>query len=160
MNTQSIIYILVGLVALLLVWVIFLQATLAGIRRRQKALFQGKDGKNLENVILAQEKRLRKLEVQSENQQQVTTMLDALAKRSIHKTGLVRFNPFQDIGGDQSFSVALLDDFDDGVVISSLYSRDGMRVYAKAINRGKSGKHPLTEEEVQAIKKASLEKNG
>ncbi|HHX58481.1 MAG TPA: DUF4446 family protein [Candidatus Moranbacteria bacterium] len=160
MNTQSIIYILVGLVALLLVWVIFLQATLAGIRRRQKALFQGKDGKNLENVILAQEKRLRKLEVQSENQQQATTTLDALAKRSIHKTGLVRFNPFQDIGGDQSFSVALLDDFDDGVVISSLYSRDGMRVYAKAINRGKSGKHPLTEEEVQAIKKASLEKNG
>lgn len=158
MNTQTIVYILAGITIILLIWVFFLQMALAGLKKRQKALFQGREGKDLEQIILAQEKRLRQLEAKNKAQQQIIVALDNLAKRSVHKIGLVRFNPFQDIGGDQSFSAAFLDEFNDGIVISSLYSRDGMRVYAKAIQQGKSEKYPLTEEEVQAIQKASPEK--
>lgn len=69
---------------------------------------------------------------------------------SIQKIGLVRFNPFKEIGGDQSFSVALLDGNDSGIVITSLYTREGNRVYGKPIEKGLS-KYLLSEEENQAL---------
>ena len=58
------------------------------------------------------------------------------------------------MGGDQSFSVALLDGENSGVVISALHTREGNRVYAKPVEKGKAVKYPLTEEEQEAIKKA------
>ena len=57
---------------------------------------------------------------------------------NVQKMGLVRFNPFSETGGDQSFCLAILDDRDSGLVISSLHSRDTTRIYAKPINEGKS----------------------
>jgi len=71
----------------------------------------------------------------------------------IQKVGIVRFNPFREIGGDQSFAIALLDGQDNGIVLTSLYSREGNRVYAKPVERGKS-KYQLSEEEKKAIEKA------
>ncbi len=74
----------------------------------------------------------------------------------IQKIGLLRFNPFKDTGGDQSFILALLNGEDTGVVISGLYSRAGTRWYAKKIKMGKGVEHELSEEEKQAIQKAQL----
>jgi hypothetical protein len=74
-------------------------------------------------------------------------------KLSLQKIAMVRFNPFSEIGGNQSFCVALLDENDDGLVITSLYSREGNRVYGKPVKKGKSS-YPLSEEEKSAIKKA------
>ena len=64
---------------------------------------------------------------------------------SIQKVGVIRFNPFKEIGGNQSFSVALLDGHNDGIVITSLYSQDGNRVFAKPIKKWKS-KYLLSKE--------------
>ena len=71
-------------------------------------------------------------------------------QRSVQHKGMVRFNPFKDVGGDQSFSLALLDEAGDGVVISSLYARDGVRVYGKPVTAGASA-YQLSEEEHKAI---------
>lgn len=71
----------------------------------------------------------------------------------IQKVGVVRFNPFKDVGGDQSFSIALLNEENSGVIITSLYSREGNRVYAKAIERSQS-KYQLSDEEKEAISRA------
>ncbi len=82
--------------------------------------------------------------------------LEKLKKESafnIQKVGLVRFNPFSEVGGDQSFSIALLDGDDSGIVITSLYSREGNRVYGKPIKNGQS-EYLLSDEEKQAIEKA------
>ena len=76
------------------------------------------------------------------------------SKSSIQKIGVVRFNPFKEVGGDQSFSIALLDANDDGVVITSLYTREGNRVYGKPIKNGKS-EYSLSEEEKEVIEKAT-----
>lgn len=75
---------------------------------------------------------------------------------SLHtqKVGLVRFNPFKDTGGDQSFVLAMLDGRNNGVVISSLHSRSGTRWYAKKIVEGRGKEHELSEEEERAIKEA------
>ncbi len=78
---------------------------------------------------------------------------------SVQKVGIVRFNPFSEIGGDQSFSVALLDGKDDGVVVTSLYSREGNRVYGKPIKKGTS-EYSLSGEEKKAIEKAIKNHNG
>lgn len=75
------------------------------------------------------------------------------SKFSIQKVGIVRFNPFAEVGSDQSFSIALLDGNDSGLVITSLYSREGNRVYGKPIKNGQS-QYSLSKEERKAIEKA------
>jgi hypothetical protein len=71
----------------------------------------------------------------------------------VQKVGLIRFNPFQETGGDHSFSIALLDGKDTGVILTGLHTRERTRVYAKAIKNGKS-EHELSNEEKKAFTKA------
>lgn len=68
----------------------------------------------------------------------------------VQKIGVVRYNAFDNVGSDLSFSIAIMDNNDDGVVLSSLYSRDSSSTYAKPIAGGKS-KHALSAEEIKAI---------
>lgn len=75
------------------------------------------------------------------------------ANFAVQKLGIIRFNPFSGVGSDQSFSVALLDKNENGIVITSLYTREGNRVYAKPIKSGKS-EYLLSNEEKSAIEKA------
>ncbi len=72
----------------------------------------------------------------------------------IQRLGIVRFNPFSDTGGSQSFSLAVLDAQDNGIVITSLYARTGNRWYVKEIRAGKGRDLELSKEEQSAIKKA------
>jgi hypothetical protein len=72
----------------------------------------------------------------------------------IQKIGLVRFNPFKDTGGDQSFILSLVDANNTGVIISGLYARSGTRWYAKRVMKGKSVEHELSDEEKKALKEA------
>ena len=74
----------------------------------------------------------------------------------IQKVGLIRFNPFKDTGGDQSFILALVDAENTGVVISSLHTRTGTRWYAKGIVRGKGVEHELSREEEKALAGAKI----
>ncbi len=71
-------------------------------------------------------------------------------RQNINKIGVIRFNPFEGFGGNQSFSLAMLDADNRGAVITSLFSRDGNRVYAKPIENGASP-YPLSKEEKKAI---------
>ncbi len=72
----------------------------------------------------------------------------------IQKVGLHRFNPFKDTGGDQSFILSLVDQTDTGVIISGLYSRSGLRWYAKKVINGTGAEHELSDEEKKALKEA------
>jgi len=77
-------------------------------------------------------------------------VVEKAAKKSIRKVGLLRFNAFHDMGGELSFSLALLDDKGDGFVISSIYGRDDARTYAKPVKEGRST-YNLSGEEEKAI---------
>ena len=108
-----------------------------------------KEPENLQE-ILSQFKDLK------ENLEKICGELEKLkreSKFSIQKTGVVRFNPFSEIGGNQSFSIALLDGKNNGLVITSLYTREGNRIYAKPIIEGKS-QYLLSKEEKEAMEKA------
>lgn len=72
----------------------------------------------------------------------------------VQKIGLLRFNPFKDTGGDQSFIVTLVDGHNSGVIISSFHTRAGTRWYAKSVKNGKGVEHALSAEEEKALKEA------
>lgn len=144
---------------ILFVWTVLQQISIARIKKRQKKLFEGAKGGDLEEIILECKKGTTTIESDIKDLYEITSKIHELSLKSLHKIGMVRFNPFRDIGGDQSFSVALLDGDNNGIVISSLYSRDGVRVYAKSIQKGLCEKHQLTEEEKHAISIASSNKN-
>lgn len=73
---------------------------------------------------------------------------------NIQKISLVRYNPFSDTGGDQSFVLALLDGNDNGFVITSLHNRESTRVFAKPVAGGKETGYEFSKEEIQAILEA------
>ena len=103
---------------------------------------------------------LSQFEELKENFEKLSKEVENLKKESkfsIQKIGIVRFNPFKEIGGNQSFSVAILDGNDNGVVITSLFTREGNRVYGKPIKAGQS-EYLLTEEEKKAIEIAKYGK--
>jgi len=81
-------------------------------------------------------------------------VLEASQRKSFQRVGLVRYNPFEETGGNQSFALALLDAKGDGWVLSSLHARTGTRIYAKTITAGRSDTN-LSEEETAAIRQAT-----
>lgn len=105
-----------------------------------------KEPKNLKEVL----KQFQDLEESFEKLSEELEVFKEGCRFSLQKLGMVRFNPFSEVGGDQSFSIALLDGNDDGVVMTSLYTREGNRVYGKPIKNGKS-QYTLSQEENKAI---------
>ncbi len=97
-----------------------------------------------------------KLEKKVEELENLVAELKKENEKSVQKVGIVRFNPFSNTGGDQSFSLALLDKSNNGVIVTSFYSSEGSSVYGKPIKNGEST-HILSEEEEKAIEKASGE---
>ncbi len=144
-------------VILLLILNIFLLVHILGMRDRLKKFFLGRNAKDLEDVLAQQIKRQMKSESDIKELFKSSRDLWKITLKSVHKVGVVRFNPFKDTGGDQSFAIALLDSSDSGIVISSLFTREGTRIYSKPIDKGKS-KYPLSEEEKTAIEKAQSKK--
>ena len=82
-----------------------------------------------------------------------TAILEAAQRRAFQRVGLVRYNPFEETGGNQSFALALLDAGGDGWVLSSLHARSGTRVYVKAIKSGRADTG-LSDEETAALGQA------
>lgn len=113
-------------------------------------LMAGTSGGNLEETLHEHMDQVRGAIHKVETIDQLTQHLDTRSHFSLQHLGLVRFNPFRDTGGDQSFALALADDHGHGVVLSSLHARDVTRVYAKPLEGWESA-HSLTDEEVRAI---------
>jgi hypothetical protein len=109
--------------------------------------------KDLEQVLVDQNRVITKNTQDLEHLANEINNLFTVNKINLQKVGFVRFNPFDDAGGNISFVVALLNAHSDGVVISSLHGREGTRVYAKEIKAGQS-ESKLTTEEIQAIQQA------
>jgi len=138
---------------ILLGWSGFLTWQFLRIWKKNKMLFKGTKGKDLEEVIKKELKDIKKLDQDYKDLLKISEKIHQIAARGIQKVGIVRFNPFQDTGGNQSFAIALLDYYNNGLVISSLHSREGTRVYTKPIKKGQS-EYSLSEEEKEAINKA------
>lgn len=136
-------------------WFALLNIYLFKTVRTYRKLTKGSQNINLEAVL---DKIIKNLENGDKRISQLTEMIakfENLNSSNFQKLEIMRFNPFEDSGGDQSFVAALLDGKNNGLVISSLHSRNGTRVYAKQIASGKAAAHQLSKEEAQVVEKAA-----
>ncbi len=172
-------FLLFLVIGLLIVWIITLEWRFSRTTRTLRLLFSGRTGADLEQVLRNYLERMDRNDqtvaglgtrldqtigaLTARHDQAIaalagrTTQLEARAPGDLQHVGVVRYNPFTDKGGDQSFAVALLDDRANGVVFNGLHSRADSRVYAKPIIGGTST-YTLTEEEKEAINRAMTPK--
>ncbi len=142
-------------IAVLVVLVIALGVWLVILERRLKKLLSGKNAQSLEGLLGELGNDVRALETwQKETNQYLEHAEDRLG-RSIQSVETIRFNAFKGTGegGNQSFAIALLSEHGDGTVISSLYSRDRVSIFAKPIKKF-SSEIEMTEEEREAVTRA------
>lgn len=108
-----------------------------------------KEPKNLKEVLNI----LKNLEERLKKTDKKLQILEKNSKFFLQKVSIIRFNPFPEVGSNQSFSIALLDNNNNGVVITSLYNRNDNRIYGKPIKNGTS-EYSLSKEEITVIEKA------
>jgi hypothetical protein len=123
--------------------------------KRLKRFFLGKKAKDLEDTIVYLEEEISKLKKSKDNTEKELIMINAKLRKSIRGVETIRFNPFPDQGSNQSFAIGLLNEDGDGVVLSSLYSRERMSIFAKPVKNKKS-EYELSGEEKEALKKAEV----
>jgi hypothetical protein len=123
------------------------------VDRRLAGLTRGADGNSLEQLLSAHVDKVFAVARELEGVAARTGRLEEEGQRALSRLGLVRYNPFEDTGGNQSFVVAALDARGDGVILNSLHSRNGTRVYAKAVRAGQPDS-ALSDEESEALRLA------
>ncbi len=156
-------YLLAGGLLITLVWLGLLQMKLNRMVAARAALTKGLASEKrltledmvteLGNHLADTQGRLSNLDNEHNKLGAEVAALIGESRYSLQRVGLVRFNPFADTGGDQSFAVAVLDRLGNGFVFSSLHGRSGTRFYAKPLRNGQSS-YQLSDEEAEAVKSA------
>lgn len=152
-NLPTVLLIITVLILIALIIFIRINIKLSRLNRQYQRLMQGTDGVNIEKLLLEHIEEVRRAVHKVDDLATSVSRLDRLSRGCVQKVGVVRFNAFEDTGSDLSFAIALLDQQDNGVVLSSLYGRNENRMYAKPITNGKSP-YLLSVEEQAALQKA------
>lgn len=151
--TLYVIYVLLALNVAILGWLIFLTAKYKYLRKKAEIIF---DDDNPQKIAEMLKRYFENIETVNNNHQKLQKILrktKETAEQGLHKVSFIRYNPFGDVGSDQSFSLCLLNNHLDGFVISSIHSREGTRVYAKSVKAGSSS-YNLSKEEEKVINMA------
>lgn len=141
-----IIFTLIAFVLIICIWNIILSARLTSIEGKYKKFMRGSSVKNFESMLLDHlndiEAATERVNIINEDFINLKNQMD----RCIQKCNIIRFNAFNDTGSDLSYSIAMLDNFNDGIIITGIYGRNESISYAKPISKGTS-KYPLSIEE-------------
>lgn len=142
-----------GLVIIMYMVILNLYMDVRRMKKRYKKMMTGVESGNLERMLIGHIDEVKRVmekntELELENQK-----LDNLLQQALTRVAMVRYRAFEDMGGDLSYAVAMLDAHNNGVVLSSVFGREGSQAYAKPIENGGSS-YKLTEEEQQALREA------
>ena len=139
---------------LLVIGFIVMISKLSSLNKRYKKFLEKLgNGKDIEEDLETYMYRVEKVEKQNNEILNYVKTLDEDLTRCIQKVGMVRYNAFKDTGSDLSFTLALLDEHNDGVVLNGIYSREMSNIYAKPVKNGTST-YTMSDEERQAVQKA------
>lgn len=142
-------FVFVGIAIVInIIWII-------STEKRLRRFFLGKKAKDLEGTITILETEITKLNKAREETEKNIISINSKLKKSVRGLETIRFNPFPDQGSNQSFAIGMLNEEGDGLVISSLYSRERMSIFAKPVKNGKS-EYELTTEEKEVLQKAKV----
>ena len=149
-------YIMIGLMALvivLLILVIVLFRSLNKVEAKYRKVTRGVNNKNLEEIIVEYLNRVEESKKISEDIKSLYGDMDSRIKDCIQKVSVIRYKAFEDVGSDLSFSVAMLDENNDGILLTGIFGRNESTTYAKPIEKGIS-RYDLSEEEEEALNNA------
>ncbi len=153
MGSTIVIAILAFLVILLLVWVTLISYNLGLLRRSQRILSRGKTDSSLQDILAQHFVRVDGLEDRIEHLEYNLDALHNLQLNTIQRIGLVRYDAFDDMGGELSFALALLNEHGDGIIMSTITGRQENRTYTKQVVKGRAAIQSSAEEDA-AIKQA------
>lgn len=154
LRTDTFLLIILGVMVILLILYISTVVKL-GKLRKSYSIFMNKlgNGNNIDEMLKGYINEVEKVVNKNEETVSYCRKLDNEVAKCMQKIGMVRYNAFKDTGSDLSFTLALLNEYNDGVVLNGIYSRDMSNIYAKPIEGGKS-KYALSSEEKEAIERA------
>lgn len=147
-------YIIIGLLAIMLILIVLhirILFRLKKLYRKYDRFMRGKDMESMEDVVNSQFDRIEKLEEENEESKGEIERILKNLQIVYQKTGLVKYDAFREMSGELSYALALLDKNNNGVLINSMYSREGCYSYAKSVENGKCSIN-LSEEEEEALK--------
>ena len=138
---------------LLLITTIVLLLSVNKVEKKYRKMMRGTNSRNLEEVINS---NLDNIDVALNNSKESLERCEKIAedlKSCVNKVAIMRYKAFEDVGSDLSFSIAILDSYNDGVIITGIYSRHDSTTYAKSIDKGIS-RYDLSEEELHVLNEA------
>lgn len=153
---QNISFIVMGLLAIILllfIIVISLISTTNKLEKKYRRLMRGVNSKNLEDLINSKLEEIDKAMEKSEEAINECKVIREEIKGCVNKVAIMRYKAFPDVGSDLSFSIAILDAYNDGVLITGIYSRHDSTTYAKPVDKGIS-RYELSEEETYVLNEA------
>lgn len=157
-DTNLILIIFAAAFGIILLWMIFLTYRQQKMYKRASEIFDTSKNGDIYQILKKYLEETKEVENYAKKLEIEMAKVSKKMQKSIQKIGFIRYNPFgkNDTGGNQSFSIALLDNDNSGFVITSMHAREGTRIYAKSVSDGKST-NTLSSEETEAIKKATKE---
>lgn len=153
-NIEIILFLLAGFV-LLLLFTIVSQVRISKIRSKYNQIVRGIDGLNVEELLIRTGEEIDDMNIIINNFEKDIKEIETKLAFAVQKVGFVRYDAFAEMGNELSFSIALLDSFRNGFVLTSIYGRDHTTSYAKPLKFGKSV-YPLSVEEMQAVDRAIM----
>lgn len=154
-------YLALGMVItiiLLFVMVVVLFKAVGKVENRYRKLMKGTSSNNLEEMLLQRLDSIEDTKQTSEKALKECERLEIKMKDCIQKVAIMRYKAFENVGSDLSFSIAMLDDKNDGVILTGIYGRQESTTYAKPIDKGIS-RYDLSEEELYVLNEASNQEN-
>ncbi len=154
MKTDTFLVVISGFCILILFLYLINLFELSRIRKNYKEFLKKLgNGSNIEEILNSHIDKINKAITKNEELEKFCVKLDNDIKLCVQKVGIYRYNAYKDSGSDLSFTLALLNEKNDGVVLNGIYSREMSNIYAKPIENGTS-KYKITKEEEMAIKRA------
>lgn len=152
-NSIYIILSLAGISLILIILVIILFSSTSRLKTRYKKMMRGVNGSNLEEVISEYYKRFDNISDQFGKLKGSLSQIDKRISACIQKTAIKRYKAFENVGSDLSFSLALLNEKNDGVILTGIYGREESTTYAKPVDSGIS-RYELSAEEKDVLEEA------
>lgn len=144
---------LIGLTFILIIVVIACMVSTSKMKNKYRRMMRGTNSKNIEELIVKSLDKIDSMQETTENVKEICDSTSTLVKCCVQKVAMKRYKAFEDIGSDLSYSIAMLDGNNNGVIITSIYSRNESITYAKPIDNGIS-RYDLSEEENSVLHQA------
>ncbi len=132
-------YLIIGMIVIIVLLFILIFVLINSINKlesKYRRLMRGTNGKNLEEMLMEKLDSIDDIRETAENTLNECSKLETKIKDCVQKVAIMRYKAFENVGSDLSFSIAMLDDNNDGILLTGIYARDESTTYAKPIDKG------------------------